>query len=55
LHVIKMLKEQEAQWACIAHLFFAIYIALSINDQRMLFTRQILMHSDQWIMEKRCL
>jgi len=28
--------KQEAQWACIAHLVFVIYIPLSIYDQRML-------------------
>jgi len=29
-------KKQEAQWAYIAHLVFAIYIPLSNYDQRML-------------------
>jgi len=28
--------QQEAEWACIAHLVFAIYIPLSIYDQRMI-------------------
>jgi len=27
---------QDAQWACIAHLVFAIYIPLSIYNQRMI-------------------
>jgi len=32
------MEKQEAQWACIAHLVFAIYmyIATSVYDQRML-------------------
>jgi len=49
----RMYVEQEAQWACIAHLVFAIYIPLSIYDQWTCVTCQILMHSDQWFMGQK--
>jgi len=39
--------KQEAQWARVAHLVFAIYIPLSIYDQRMLHAFRPVIHGEK--------